>query len=128
MLKASLVAAVAALALIVPATAAADPNVLTPEDQSFMQLLDSNGLLFNFKLQRYQGQRYCREVMDGESSLEAKESLMRDGAYSFDVANGIGSTAGVAYCLCASSIAMIGSPYPGQCSQWETAYARAGEN
>ena len=127
MLKSSLLAAVAALALIVPATAAADPDVLTSEDQTFMRLLDSKGLLLNFKLQRYQGQRYCRDVMGGESSLEAVEGLMQSGAYSFDVASVMGSSAGIAYCICASSIAMIGSPYPGQCSQWETTYARTGE-
>lgn len=111
--------------LIVP-TAHAAPNIENAEDETFIRLLDGAGVLFSFNLQKRQGQRYCRDVIDGATSLEAKQDLMELGGYSFDVANSIGSAAAVAYCMCADGEAM-GVPYTGQCNQFEINYRQTGD-
>jgi hypothetical protein len=115
-----------AVSLLPAPTAAAAPDIQNAEDQTYMRLLDRSGVLFSFNLQKRQGQRYCKDVIDGATSLEAKEDLMELGGYSFDVANAIGSSAGVAYCICADGAAM-GVPYPGQCNQFETNYRQTGD-
>ena len=124
--------AVLATALAAPllwaAPAEADPDIENAEDQSFMELLDQQGVLFSFNLEKYQGQRYCKDIIDGVDSLAAKEDLMRDGGYSFDVANAIGSAAAVAYCWCALRESIGATPWPAsQCSEFENNYRRTGE-
>jgi hypothetical protein len=101
MIRALCVAA-SALGLIAGGVAA-PANADNDSDQIFSHALAHKGLLFNFPLEKYQGQRYCQSVMQGEASLDAVEELMRDGSYSFDVANWITSSAMSAYCLCAVS-------------------------
>jgi hypothetical protein len=116
--------AAVATALAVSAPAGAYPTIDNSEDKTFLRLLDRSGVLSNFDLQKSQGQRYCEEVIEGATSLDAVYSMMRDGGDSFDVANAIGSAAGVSYCLCASSAAMGGGqPFPeNMCSTFETNY------
>ncbi|WP_082951299.1 DUF732 domain-containing protein [Mycobacterium mantenii] len=92
-------AAIAATAIGLAAPSHADDDPAS--DETFGRLLDDSGLLFNFRLEKYQGQRYCESIIDGQTPLDAIHDLMRDGAYSFDIANGITSAAGVAYCTCA---------------------------
>ncbi|MDQ1249242.1 MAG: hypothetical protein QG597_3616, partial [Actinomycetota bacterium] len=104
-------AALAAL-LLWAAPAEAGPDVENAEDQSFMELLDQQGVLFSFNLEKYQGQWYCRDVIDGVDSYEATENLMRDGGYSHDVANSITSAAGAVYCFCAIREQIGAAPWP----------------
>jgi len=49
--------------------------------------------LFNFPLEKHEGQRACDDYRDGESSINLVYDLMRYGSYSFDVANAIVSSA-----------------------------------
>lgn len=65
------------------------------QDETFSQLLSSDGTLFNFNLQKMQAKRACDREAYG---LDAVQLLMRDGGYSFDVANSIVSAGSVAYC------------------------------
>jgi hypothetical protein len=93
-------------------------------DQTFRRLLDHEGLLFNYPIEKYQGQRYCEAVIDGDQPIDATNDLARDGAYSFDIANGISSAAMVAYCTCADS-AREGIPAdPILCKPFELEYQR----
>lgn len=92
--------------------------------QTFSRLLDGGGVLFKFNLEKREGQSYCESVIDGQSPLDATEDLARDGAYSFDVANGITSAAMVAYCECSVSAAE-GVPVSGSlCRPLELDYRR----
>jgi predicted secreted protein len=92
-------AAIAGVAVGQAAPSRADND--DPEsDATFARLLDHSGVLFNFRLEKYQGQRYCRSVIDGRRPNDAIQELMRTGSYSFDVAVGITSAASVAYCNC----------------------------
>jgi hypothetical protein len=118
----AIAAATTALALSTPAQAY--PQVDNTEDQSFLRGLDRSGVLSNFNLQKSQGQQYCADVIEGATTLDATYKLMRDGGYSFDVANSISSAAGVSYCLCADFAAMgVESQFPGgMCSTFETNY------
>lgn len=110
----------AAAALAAPSHADDDPG----SDAIFSQGLDHEGLLFNFRLEKYQGQRYCESIIDGATPLDAVHDLERDGAYSFDVANGITSAASVAYCTCASD-AREGIPVRQElCRPFELDYLR----
>ena len=125
-LRAVLVAAVAiaaaATGLAAPSRADDDPG----SDELFSRLLDEDGLLFNFRLEKHQGQRFCESIIDGEAPLDATHDLMRDGAYSFDVANGIASSASEAYCFCAFD-ARDGIPVHQQlCRPFELNYQRRG--
>ncbi len=114
--------AVAATTIFTP-VATADPNVVMDDDQIFTMLLEGKGLLFNFKLQQYQGQRYCEDIMRGVTPKDALFNLMRFGEYSLDIAIGIASAASTAYCYCNDSVVR---PPDTLCRQWETAYRRAG--
>ncbi len=104
--------------LAAPAYADLDP------DATYAQLLASDGVLFNFQLEKYQGQRLCKSLIDGQSTLSAIGDLMDMGSYSFDVANSIASSATVAYCECASSRAEGVRVIPSLCSPFELAYMR----
>jgi hypothetical protein len=90
-------AATAALGLAAPAVAD-DIEPSPGQDESFARFLDSDGVLFNFKLQRYQGLRLCEDITAGQDGLDAIYALMRKGDYSFDVANAISASAKTAYC------------------------------
>jgi hypothetical protein len=128
MLTRILAVAVSVSAVFLPAQQAnAAPGPENAEDQMFARLLDRKGLLYNFALEKYQGQRYCKDVIDGSlTPHEAVNDLMDAGGYSFDVANVITSAAMVAYCTCSVSVAQGVSPNPALCRQFETAY-RNGE-
>jgi Protein of unknown function (DUF732) len=93
LIKIGVAFAVAVIGLAAPAHAD------DAQDQTFAQLLDSRGLLFNFRLERMQGLRACEDISDGYTTgLEAADDLMSFGSYSFDVASSIISAAMVAYC------------------------------
>jgi hypothetical protein len=113
--------------LIVAALAAAPAaHADDPGDGLFAMLLKNDGLLFNLPLEKYQGQRYCRSVIDGEKPYQATDDLVRDGGYSRDVAFGITFAAGLAYCHCADNAA-DGIAVPStQCSPYEVNYRRGG--
>jgi hypothetical protein len=117
-------AILAGLAVGVAAPSHADDDPAS--DETFSRLLDHGGVLFNFPLEKYQGQRFCKSIIDGESILDAIYDLMRYGAYSFDVANGIASSASEAYCFCAFD-ARDGIPVHQQlCRPFELNYQRRG--
>jgi hypothetical protein len=106
------------------ATAGADDDD-TVSDEMFSKLLSDDGLLFNFPLEKHEGQRWCEAVIGGESRVQASQDLQSNGAYSWDVAEGIGAAAGVSYCMCASSAAITGDPGPpSSCSSFEKRYRR----
>ena len=65
-------------------------------DVIFRASLANQGLLFNFPLEKYQGWGSCQSIIDGTKPLDAIYDLMRDGGYSFDVANGMTSSASIA--------------------------------
>ena len=90
-------------------------------DVTFRASLTNQGLLFNFPLEKYQGQRFCQSIIDGDRPLKAYDDLARDGGYSPDVATGIGVAASIAYCDCTySAVETPGSPfYPNLCSSFE---------
>ena len=113
-------AVVTAFGLAPPSHADDDPD----SDAIFSNGLANQGLEFNFPLEKYQGQRYCRSVMDGKSPIDAIHDLMRNGEYSFDVANGITSSAMVAYCECAVLAADGLHADPSLCRPFELAYRR----
>ena len=114
--------AVAAVGLAAPSHADDDPA----SDETFSRLLANEGLLFNFPLEKYQGQRYCTSVIDGDTPVDATKELMRNGSYSWDVANGITSAAMVAYCECTVS-AREGVPVQQDlCRPFELDYRRGG--
>ncbi len=115
--------AVMAMGLAAPCHADDDPD----SDRTFAMLLDNHGVLFNFRLERLEGQQYCESVIDGQSPLDATHDLMRDGDYSFDVANAITSAADVAYCLCASDTGNGISAPPSLCRPFELNYRRSGD-
>jgi len=120
------VTAVAALvALIFPASATANPGEITAEDQSFLDSLAKNGILYAPGLQIRQGQRWCEDVIGGSTDLDAVYELMRMGDYSFDEANVIHAAAAVNYCYCASSFSQIPLTDP-SCSPFETSYIGGG--
>ncbi|BBY28138.1 hypothetical protein GCM10023114_58200 [Mycolicibacterium sediminis] len=121
---ATFVAAVVAVAMAAPSHADDDYE----SDQSFSRGLDYAGVLFNFNLEKRQGQRYCRAVVDGSDTLDATYDLMRDGAYSFDVANGISSAAMVAYCTCSVMARQGLDADPILCRPYELAYLRENAN
>jgi hypothetical protein len=93
-------------------------------DQTFSRGLEHAGVLFNFNLQKRQGLRYCRDVIDGQGTLDATHDLMRNGAYSFDVANGISSAAMIAYCTCSVMARQGIDADPILCRPFELAYLR----
>lgn len=116
--------AAAATSVLFAAPALADPEVENSEDESFLRGLDESGVLFNFNLEKYQGQRYCAAVIDGVEPLDALYDLMRSGDYSFDEANAITASAMVAYCRC-SVLEAEGIQFDvNLCQQWETNYRR----
>lgn len=113
--------AAAAIGLAAPSHADTDD----PEsDATFARLLDGSGVLFNFRLEKYQGQRYCGSVIEGDTPLDATQELMRDGSYSFDVANAISSAAMVAYCECTVSERDGVRANPSLCRPFELNYGR----
>lgn len=118
--RAAAVAAVATVGLAAPSHADDDYD----SDQTFSRLLARSGLLFNFPLEKHEGQRYCESVIDGESPLDAVQDLVRNGAYSFDVANGITSAAMVAYCECTVSAREGVQADPSLCRPFELNYPR----
>lgn len=86
-----------ALAFVGLATPAhADP--IPDQDATFRRLLDYGGVLFNFNLEKSEGQSACDDLRYGEPIEKVTEDLMSRGGYTFDVANGIVSAAYVAYC------------------------------
>jgi hypothetical protein len=97
-MKIGVAIAITLLGLATPARA--DPT-FDPDSQDvvFRSMLDESGVLFNFNLEKYQGKRACEDLRKGEDHLDVIYDLMRDGAYSFDVANGIVAAAYVAYCV-----------------------------
>ena len=113
--------AVAAVGLAAPSNADNDDPA---SDETFGRLLEDDGLLFNFPLEKYQGQRYCRSVIEGDTPLDATKELMRNGSYSFDVANGITSAAMVAYCECTVSARDGVHADPILCRPFELNYGR----
>jgi hypothetical protein len=116
--------AVAAVGLAAPSHADTDD----PEsDATFARLLDNEGILFNFRLEKYQGQRYCRSVIDGDTPVDATQDLMRNGSYSWDVANGITSAAMVAYCECTVSEREGVHANPTLCRPFELNYRSGGD-
>jgi hypothetical protein len=108
------------------APAYANPDALNSDDYRFMQLLENRGLLFNFKLQRYQAQRYCGAVINGQNHTEATKDLIRNGGYTIDVGVSITTAAGMAYCPCADHFADTGQFYPGPCGLFERAFRERG--
>jgi hypothetical protein len=108
------------LAVIGAAPANADDDAAS--DQAFSRLLSSYSQLFNFDLEKSQGQQYCKHVIDGEAYMDATHELMRTGSYTFDVANVISSAADQTYCYCARE----GIPVlpGGICRPFELAYVR----
>jgi len=119
---------VAILSISLAAMAHADPDIENAEDQSFMELLDESGVLFSFNLEKHQGQRYCRDIIDGANDMDAIHDLMRNGGYSFDVANAISSAATAAYCWCAVRESIGAAPWPdNQCNEFENTYRRTGD-
>lgn len=121
---AAAIAGVAAVVMAAPSYADDDLE----SDQTFSRGLDHAGVLFNFNLEKRQGQRFCESVIDGNAPLDATYDLMRNGAYSFDVANGITSAAMVAYCTCAVMTAQGISVDPIMCKPFELAYQRENYN
>lgn len=88
-------------ALFATPTAGADPDdwATTPDqDALFRSLLDIDGTVFNFKMERYQGLRYCHDLRAGKDVISATDDLAKYGGYSWDVANSISTAAGGAYC------------------------------
>ena len=123
-LRTSLIAAAIAVAAVGLAAPSHADNDDPASDELFSRLLDEEGLLFNFRLEKYQGQRYCESIIDGEATLDATRDLMRNGSYSFDVANGISSAASTAYCDCAFA-ARNGLPvHQNICRPFELNYGR----
>jgi hypothetical protein len=114
--------AAASLTLVGPvAPAYADADDDPASDATFSNGLAHMGVLFNFILEKRQGQRYCEDVIGGEAPLDATNDLVRFGAYSFDVANAITSSAMVAYCECAVMAAEGLHVYPNLCRPFELA-------
>jgi hypothetical protein len=64
--------------------------------------------------------------MEGQSSLEALDEMMRFGDYSFDEANAIGAAASTAYCYCAWDAANGFPVNPQMCRPFETNYRNTG--
>jgi hypothetical protein len=92
------VAAIVTGAVVGLATPAHADTTTARQDETFQRLLAGDGVLFSFPLQKKQGLRACGQEDYGMSGLDAVYQLMRDGSYSFDVANPIVSSAEVAYC------------------------------
>lgn len=121
-----------AASIISPPTASADePDYGTPEyaDRIFTNLLEADGLLFNFPLEKMQGQRYCEFIIRENtwSSMAGLYQLMDLGGYSFDVANNISQAAGMAYCPCANQYNITGGSNLSNlssCGLFELDYAR----
>jgi hypothetical protein len=68
------------------------------KDDIFRHDLEDSGVLFNFNLEKHQGQRVCDDLKWGKSQMDAIDTLMEYGGYPFDIANSI-ATAGLdAYC------------------------------
>jgi len=91
-----------AISLVLATPAHADPTpTFNPSDPDslFAYALNQSGLLFNFPLEKLQGQRACHDYAAGDTSVQVIHNLMDKGSYSFDVANGIFSAAMAAYCL-----------------------------
>ena len=95
---AAALAPVAAAALISAPIAHTDENTTPEQDEMFAGLLEMDGFLLNFRLQRFQALRFCEAVNNGQSSLEATRDLAQLGGYSFDFANGMSATAMGVYC------------------------------
>ena len=108
-----------AVGVATPANADDDPA----SDAEFGRLLDRVGVLFNFNLEKRQGQRFCESIIAGNDPRDATRDLMQSGGYPFDVANGITSSAAVAYCTCTFS-ARQGLNTPLYCSPFELSYGR----
>jgi hypothetical protein len=118
-LASAAVAAVAMVGLAAPSHADDDAS-----GHTFSHGRAQMGVLFNFPLEKREGQSYRESVIDGEAPLEATQDLMRNGAYSFDVANGITSAAMVACCECAVSAREGVSADPILCRPFELDYQR----
>lgn len=114
-------AAVLILGAAAPANADAPFFDDATSDITFRASLTDQGLLFNFPLEKYQGQRFCQSIIDGERPLKAYDDLASNGGYSPDVATGIGVAASIAYCDCTySAVETPGSPpHPDLCSSFE---------
>jgi hypothetical protein len=104
-----LAVAIAAVRIASASPANADGIDDATSDVIFRAGLTDLGVLFNFPLEKRQGQRYCQALIDGAKPLDAVYDLMRDGGYPFDIANGITSAASIAYCECTDS-ALNGNP------------------
>ncbi|OBK40313.1 hypothetical protein A5658_22020 [Mycobacterium sp. 1245111.1] len=93
--RALLVAASAVVAVGLAAPVQADDP-----DSSFADLLDQHGALFNFRLQKWQGQRACDDLQSGRAwnGKAAVRDLQSEGGYTYDVALQIVSAAITVYC------------------------------
>jgi hypothetical protein len=101
---------VAAFVLAEPARA--DPGSdLTGADIAFARGLSDDGTLFNFNLERHEGQTACDEMADGASGETAVETLMKNGLYSHDVAWSIVMNAWLYFCSKNSFFPHPGSNY-----------------
>jgi hypothetical protein len=68
------------------------------QDNTFRTLLEDDGVLFSFNLEKRQGQHVCDLQDAGMRPVDAVYELMRDGGYPWDIANSISPAATVAYC------------------------------
>jgi hypothetical protein len=60
----------------------APPTHGDPMDDAFRQALANGGVLFDFPLEKVQGQRACHDYRRGESAVDVIHELMRYGSYS----------------------------------------------
>jgi hypothetical protein len=68
------------------------------QDKNFRMLLEDDGILFNFKLEKSEAKTVCGRLAAGMSGLHATYMLMDEGGYPWDVANSLASAGEVAYC------------------------------
>lgn len=89
-----------AVASAAVAVGLAAPAHADDPDSSFADLLDQHGVLFNFRLEKWQGQRACDELQSGQgwNGKAAVHDLQRDGGYTWDTALQIVSAAITVYC------------------------------
>lgn len=89
-----------ALAGALVAVGLAAPAGADDPDSSFADLLDQHGVLFNFRLEKWQGLRACDELQSGRApnGKAAVLDLQSDGGYTWDVALQIVSAALTVYC------------------------------
>lgn len=103
MAKTCVIAAAVALAVTLAPAVHADPGYdpsydATDPDQHFEHLLDKNGVLFDFPLEKHEAKNVCRWLGEGYSLRAVANQLAENGGYTSDEAWEIMSSSIIAYC------------------------------